>query len=218
MEKVDVKKPINESGTRRENFLMGFVGTNKVGKSHVAVNIAELWSESRPDDTIIAFDPQNKFRHIANYIIDIEDEEWIIKCKEYHNCLLILDDYRLLVREDKSPKHLDGLLYNRGFNNMDIIYICHSPALIHNIFTYLTTHYYIFHTLATDGTFKKKIPNYHLCVAAANEVNKYVKTNGRGKHPLDPEYKGQGFPYVMIDTERQTSKAYNQNKKAKNLE
>ena len=214
MEKITVK---NNTGNRRENILAGFIGTNRTGKSSLAVTTAEIWSKQNPEDTIISFDPQNKFRHLSGYNIDIEDDDWIDKCKKFHNCLLILDDYRLLVREDRSPKGLDGLLYNRAFQNMDIIYICHSPALIHNIFTYLTTHYYIFHTLATDGAFKKKIPNYHLCVAAANKVNQYVKKCGRGKHPDDPEFDDQGFPYIIINTENQELKGYNMIQQSKKL-
>ena len=63
--------------------------------------------------------------------------------------------------------------------NIDIIYSCHNPMLVINALTYFTTHYYVFYTNMQEGSWKKKIPNYSLCLAGSSYVNKYVRKHGR---------------------------------------
>jgi len=204
------REPAGLQNKTRLNFLKGFIGTNRTGKSSIARDIADIWKSSRDERyNVITFDPQRRFADISDKGIDIEDEMWAVKLLREKNCLVILDDYRMINPGDKPIKGLPGLLYKRADNNMDIIYICHSPALVLNLFTYMTTEYYIFHTLSTDGSFKKKIPNYHLCITAVNEVNKYVRRNGRGEHAKSSDYSGQGFPYIIVNTEDHKLSAVN---------
>mgnify|MGYP007099641144 CR=1 FL=1 len=67
------------------------------------------------------------------------------------------------------------------------------------------SHYFIFLTNAQEGSFKNKIPNYSLCIAASEEVNKHVSIYGRGLYPK--------FPYMVVDCEGQRLNAYNMEKK-----
>ena len=188
----------------RSNFLYGFIGTNRTGKSSVAANQARRWKAGHPGCLVIAHDPQENFTDIADIFIEPEDDDWAIKCCEFRNVLLILDDFRLINESNTPVKGLPKLLYFRAKWNIDIMVIVHNPKLMINAVAHFVSHYFIFMTNAQEGSFKDKIPNYVLCIAACEEVNKYVSIFGRGKYPI--------FPYVMVDCEKQKLIAVNMQK------
>lgn len=221
IKKVDPKKPqakISQPKIERHNFVYGFFGVNRTGKSSVAHYVAESWRKARPSDKfrVVSHDPQKRFGDITNLYIDPEDETWAERCLELRNSLLILDDFKLLNLKNTPVKGLQSLLYYRAEHNIDIIYIMHNPALALNLLTYFTTHYYIFLTHSQEGSFQKKIPNYRLCQAASVQVNEYVRKYGKGMHKKDPEYDGQGFPYMIVDCEKQDLKGVNMDKEISN--
>ncbi len=193
----DIRHKLNT----RNNFVYGVIGTNTVGKSPFAKKIAEWWKESRPGGTVVSFDPQNNFEKVSDMFIPIEDKDWAKKCLSLRDTLLILDDYRLINKHDRSVDGLMELLYFREKRNVDIIYICHNPMLVINDLTYFTTNYFIFLTRTKEGSFKDKIPNYTLCVTASKTVNKYVEKFGRGSYP--------NFPYIEVNCDKQKLLAYN---------
>lgn len=200
----------------RNNFINGAVGVNKTGKSTTFRRIAESWRGSRGDKfKIVGHDPQRMFSGLINRedYIDPEDKNWAVKCCKLRNCLLILDEIRILCPTPQHPpKGLVTLFSQCFYWNIDIMWMTHNPSLVPEVCTFYTTHYYIFLTFAKEGQFQKKIPNYSLCTAASNLVNNYVKQYGRGKHKLDKTYDGQGFPYAIVNTEEQTIKGINMNK------
>jgi hypothetical protein len=208
---------VNKIKPTRQTFILGFVGVNKTGKSATARKIAENWRESRGDKFLIAgHDPQRMFTGLIDrkLYIDPEDKNWAVKCCKLRNCLLILDEIRILCPTPQHPpKGLVTLFSQCFYNNVDIMWMTHNPSLVPEVCTFYTTLYYIYLTFTREGQFQKKIPNYSLCVAGSDLVNDYVKKYGRGKHKLDPEYNGQGFPYVKVDTENQTLTAINMDKK-----
>lgn len=201
----------------RDNVILGACGVNKTGKSSTFRKIAENWRNSRGDKFKIAgHDPQRMFTGLIdkNLYIDPEDKNWAVKCCKLRNCLLILDEIRILCPVPQHPpKGLITLFSQCFYWNVDIMWMTHNPSLVPEVCTFYTTHYYIFLTFSREGQFQKKIPNYSLCVAASNLVNKYVKDNGKGRHKLDPSYDGQGFPYVIVNTTEQTLTAINMTKK-----
>lgn len=201
----------------RENFIIGFVGVNKTGKSTTARKIADSWRSTRGDKFKIAgHDPQRMFSGLIDrdLYIDPEDKNWAVKCCKLRNSLLILDEIRILCPvQQHPPKGLVTLFSQCFYWNVDIMWMTHNPSLVPETPTYYTTLYYIFLTFAREGQFQKKIPNYSLCTAGSNYVNSYVKKHGKGKHRLDPSYNGQGFPYVVVNTEKQTLTAINMDKK-----
>lgn len=210
------KKLQYSKSSLRENFIMGFIGHNRTGKTSIASNIAIEWKKSRPDGIVIAFDPQDRFKNIDVEIngvymplMDVEIKlyeqgVWYDKVLQYRNALLILDDFKNLHPSSKSEQGWLKLLSFRNEYNIDIIYITHTPSLILNILTSFTTHYFIFYTLAAQGSFQKKIPHYGICVTAANYVNKYVRMYGKGKYP--------NFPYIIVDTINEKLTSVNINK------
>ena len=192
----------NKNKDERLNFLWGFIGTNRTGKSVTALEHAKKWRANRPSShSIIAFDPQRRFRQIADTFISPEDHDWAVRLRKHRNCLLILDDYRIINRDARPVKGLADLLYYRSDWNIDIIYICHSPSLILNILTDFTTNYFIFYTESMEDSFKKKIQNYKLCTKANRMINNYVHEHGRGEYPK--------FPHVVVDCENKELFAVN---------
>ena len=197
----------------RENFIMGFIGTTRTGKTTTAIKLAKEWKKAKPDSDVVVFDPQGKFINekvvindieypLMDYEIDLyESEDWFDKVLSMRNILLILDDYRTLCPKAVSNKGWLYLMSLRAEYNIDIIYIIHAPSLIHNILTNYTTRYFIFYTLSTLGSFAKKIPHYELCQIGVQSVNKYVKNYGKGDYP--------NFPYVIVDTLIEKLYAYN---------
>lgn len=187
-----------------ENLLCGLIGTNRTGKSSVARKIAEDWRKTFPNEKthrIMSFDPQKRFSSISTDFIFSNDKEWVKKALKLKNSLLILDDYRLIHKRARSMEEFDELMYFRAENNVDIIYICHNPALVINALTYFTNIYCIFFTNAQEGGFEKKIPNYVLCEQASAFINDYVKYFDRGFYDKVKNY--PNFPHVVINTLKQ---------------
>jgi hypothetical protein len=187
----------------REAFLWGFIGDNRTGKSVTALQMAREWREAKPFGTIIAHDPQGRFKDITDFYIPTGMKGWAEMCADQTDALIILDELRLL---HPSPRADDGLLKlmaNRGEHNIDIIYIVHNPALVLETLTYFTGMYFMFYTNSKIGGFQKKIPNYTLAHSASIYINKYVKTYGKGEYP--------SFPYIAVDTVTEELYAMNMN-------
>lgn len=191
---------------QRQNILWGVMGANRSGKSTVVKNWAKAWRESRPSShQIISFDPQKRFQDISDKFISPEDAEWAQRVLQYKNILLILDDYRIINPLYTPIKGLSELMIARADRNIDIIYICHNPSLVIELLTYFTDRYYIFYTNSKEGSFQKKIPNYPLCIAAANKVNSHVQNISES----DYEKLYPNFPYCVVDVKRKSIAAIN---------
>lgn len=196
------RKSQGGKANERLNFLWGFIGTNRTGKSVVANGYAELWRQNNPDGTIVAFDPQKRFKDVTDWeIMPDDNNDWVQDLLKLRNALVILDDYKIIHPSNQPAKGLQKLLLHRADYNIDIIYICHNPSLILNLLTYFTSHYFLFYTEAMDGSFQKKIMNYKLCTNGQRIINKYVKAYGRGTYP--------SFPHVIVDTEKTEINAIN---------
>ncbi len=186
---------------------MGFIGTNRTGKSSEAKNLAKKWRLNHPTGFILSFDPQDNFSEFSDeylYVKDKDNNEMKISSLEvYKNegSLLILDDYRLLQRRPIEEEWLVTIMNFRAKWNVDIIYITHNPRLVLNYLTYFTSHYFIFYTKSKEGSFEDKIPDYELCDQASRLTNAYVKINGRGEYP--------NFPHIIVDTEEEELKLKN---------
>lgn len=216
---------------KRGNDVNLFIGVNKTGKSSTAREIVEAWKASRPDPKfkVIAHDPQKIFGEIRDpktgrilkpNLVDLhiepDDEDWALRLCEMRNCYIIMDEFGVLNDKNVPVKGLKKLLYFREYWNHESMVLIHNPSLMLNILAGYATRYFIFLTFTQEGSFKKKIPNYRYCMAAASEVNEYVKKYGKGKHKLDPEYDGQGFPHIIFDVATQKLYAINMEKEFSN--
>lgn len=187
-----------------DNFIYVPIGANRTGKSMTIRKQVIIWKRANPGYLVIGFDPQRRFRDLFDIFITPEMDDWALKMLNMRNCLLVIDDTRILTGESgHAPKGLKTLLYFRCDYNISMIFIFHNPADVLNCISDLATHYFIFYTNTREGKFKEKIPNYFLCVTAAEEVNKYVSVYGRGTYPEC------NFPYVVVDGERQKLMAIN---------
>jgi len=175
----------------RDNFLYGYIGTNRTGKTSLARKAAENWIANNPDGIVAGFDPQRKFGDLLNIVIKPSDKEYPEKILKLRNALLILDDYRALHPQSKAEPWVLDLMISRADYNIDIIYIIHNPKLVLETLTYYTTHYFIFYTESRLGSWQEKIPNYILCQTASMWINKHVSIEGKGQYP--------NFPHIIVD-------------------
>lgn len=221
----------------RGNFCKTGVGVNKTGKSSEFREIAEGWRSTRiPNLTsdvqyqVVGYDPQNVFgkqvdengvvikEGLIDLYIDLDDPLWALRLCELRNCLVILDELKDLLEatNGRIPKGFLRFFSQFWYNNVDILTTFHNPILIPNAVASYTTHWYLFLVFAQEGSFKKKMPNYTLVKVASNEVNEFVRKHNRGKHRLDPDYDGQGFPHAIVNCEKQTIQAINMEKEISN--
>jgi len=172
---------------------------------------------------IFAFDPHDAFYGIADIKIDAKDEDWasvIIMevCKScgkrkktsvcskcgstkfyfpYANSLIILDDYRTLLKSNQMPPDFLDLLALRRRLNLDIIYMVHNPKLILERLSYFSTHFSVFRTEANADDFADKIQKFLTCQRASILVNAYVRLfDEKGYNALYPN-----FPYVFVQND-----------------
>lgn len=186
----------------RDNFFMGFVGDTKTGKTATMFELAKAWKLAKPKDyTIFGYDHHGNKGNIIDVKIDISDDNWDEQLLKLRNCLLILDELRLLHGDDRLRKNWAKFLGDFQNRNVDVMYAVHNPKLILEKFTYFTSHYYVFKTNSREGGFKDKIPDYRLAYAASLLVNKYVSINGKGTYP--------NFPFVEVNRLTLTVNAYN---------
>jgi len=177
----------------RETFFFMFLGHNRTGKSVTARQLAERWRETH-DGKIYAHDPQQRFHDIMDVKLVAGEavfQEFLDD--EPRECLLILDDYRMLHPSDRMDKGLLDIMNVRNEYCIDIIMITHAPSLVLERLTYYITHYFVYFTQGTDKGFKEKIPNYVVLTAIRNVINRYVKNNGKGVYPT--------FPYMIFNNE-----------------
>ena len=160
---------------------------------------------------IIAYDPQNRFKDIADGFIF--KENWAQYFNDdglpnIHDTLFILDDYRGLMPRDTLDDDFLRLLMQRNEYGIDFIFVIHSPKLIIERISYYITHFALFYTAGDSDGFRtaKKMPSVGDVSQVADFVNKYVREHGRGT------YEKLSFPFAFIDTEEETIKLINMDK------
>lgn len=200
-----------------DNFIDGFIGVNKTGKSSTQKTVAQIWRDTHPSSMEIhGFDYQNVFGSLIpkkNYIDIHNNKNWALDCCKLRDCLLLLDEIKMGWKSAQHPPQgLDTLFSQCFYWNVSIMWSCHNPIQVPEVCTNHTTIYHLFLTYFKKRQFEIKIPNAWICIAAANQVKKYVKQHGRGHHKLDPNYRGQGFPYMIVNMQNQTTKAVNMHK------
>lgn len=208
----------------RNNFIIGFLGVNKTGKSTTSKQLVSNWRSTRDISKfeIVGHDPQRMFHDPTgktfSYIskknlIHTGDKFCFRRLCERKNCLAIIDEMRMAAPNPRHPPEGMVEFFSQCFfNNVDIMWMAHNPKLVPETCTYYSTLYYLFKMYLKDGQFDDKLPCANLCNAGAKYVSKYVKQHGRGRHKNDPFYDGQGFPYAKVDVEKETLKLINMNK------
>lgn len=178
---------------KRDVFSYCLIGFNKTGKTELAKRIAREWKRTRPGQNVMAFDPQHKFKGIANKFLSEHEGDWLEEALKLRNGLLILDELRMLHPAHQADRRLVKLFSMRSGEdwNNDIIYIVHSPKMVLEVLDTYTTHYRIFYTQARSNQWKDKIANFENCISAHNLINRYVTRYGKGAYPH--------FPYVEVD-------------------
>lgn len=199
-----------------DNFIDGVMGVNKTGKSSTQKKVAQIWRDTHDSSMQIwGYDYQKKFGNLipsGNHIDIRNDKDWALKCCKLRNGLLILDELKMGYKNPQHPPPgLETLFSQCCHWNLSILWSCHNPAQAPEVCTIHTNIYHIFLMYFKKRQFTEKIPNAWICITAANQVRKYVKLHGKGYHKLDPNYRGQGHPYIIVNMDNQTTKAVNMN-------
>lgn len=188
----------------RNNFVLCIIGASGTGKTVTAVGMAKDWKWSRRKigGKVIAFDPHDDFKSVADVKIDAKDEDWakILMQKNrdgtfmFSNSLLILDDYRSILQGNHMDTGFYDLLALRRKIGIDVIYITHNPKLILQGLAYWNTAFILFRTVAHSDDFEGKIPHFLTCQRACNLINAYTRTfEEKDYNNLYPN-----FPYVFV--------------------
>lgn len=206
----------------RQNFVRMYIGKNSIGKTPTAIFDAIAYQRSFPKKKIIVFDSQDKFKGAhdrrelrVDLLIPRNNKGWAgieglqehtvtsgNKKYKWANSLLILDDYRMLLRGNDMPSDFYDLFALRPAPhfNMDMMFICHEPRnILEGIAGYIS-HYHIFANEASSGQFENKISCYLACQRAGLVINKYVSMYGKGY--FDTTTKIPYFPHIVVEKER----------------
>lgn len=190
--------------SKRNNFILFFIGHNRTGKSVLAKEVAKAYKSGHKKKSIISFDPQSRFKDVSNKTISQEKwQEFFDPATDkpnIHDTLFILDDYRSLMMSDRIDPHFLKLLTFRNEYGLDFIFITHSPKLIVERISYYITHFALFYTAGDADAFShaKKVQNIETVAQCRDFVNRYVKEHGRGKYET-----GKNFPFAFIDLEQE---------------
>jgi hypothetical protein len=172
-----------EENKKRQPYLIGFIGTNRTGKTSTAIEIVKAYKKSNPKNDIVTFDPQAKFTEYSNYQIqDVLDLNNLIDKKDF---LLVMDDYQALLQSDKMHHLFTTLLTYRAENGVDIIFITHHPSLIKQQLSYYMTHLFIFYCNLSDDVvgINKKVVNADKIEKLFREIEQEFIKNGGGEYP-----------------------------------
>lgn len=200
----------------RLNEVRLYVGKNSVGKTPTAVSHAIAYQKARPNNLVIVFDAQDKFRDAHNegrlrvdIFIDRNDKFWAKRLGThtidkngkkdflFKNSLIILDDYRDLCKNDTTSPDFYSLLAWRPYMNSDYKLICHEPRQILRGVAGFITHFEIFANEATQTDFEDRITCFVPCQKSALSINKYVNEFGRGY--FDLKTMKPYFPYIEVE-------------------
>lgn len=203
---------------RGNNYNNIFIGYNRTGKSSVALTHAHLWLLNNPGGIIGGYDPQRRFRHLMDprFLIQAGERDWWdnkkgerkkskkLPLNQLRNALLVFDDYRGINRANTMFPELYALMEFRAEYNIDLIFVCHSPALVLEGLAPYISHYYIFYTKGRQAKFEDKIENYEECTAAAEIMKKYIADYPvlieNPKQFYKPDTGMHLFPHIVVDT------------------
>ncbi|MBN4061686.1 hypothetical protein JYU20_00630 [Bacteroidales bacterium AH-315-I05] len=195
----------------RPVFFRNFIGYNRTGKTSIAQYYANLWRINNPEGTIVGYDPQRRFQHLIDpkYRIKAGEKKWWKKIEHLRNALFIGDDYRGINRPNTTSDDFYALCEFRAEYGIDIILVCHSPALVLAGLTTYISHYHIFYTKGIDAKFESRMDNYFEC-QAANQIMRdykdaYPEIVEAPKQFYDEVTFKHRFPHVIVDTNAPSS-------------
>lgn len=191
----------------RPNFIWAFLGASGYGKTITSIEVAKKWRANNPGKKIYVFDPKGDIqasgilrksdlsiprgmKHFGHILTKQTPDKKFI----HRDFLLILDDYKAILTDDRTPDSFLDFLYFAREMNVDVILSTHSPALIIPRLAYYVTHYSIFYTLGSAGGFSEKSANFVTCEQARIWINKYVMEYGKCMHQFP------NFPHIEVDS------------------
>lgn len=192
----------------RKTRCVGIIGEPGCGKTTKEEELIKIWNKHHPSGMVHGFlpDPLSVLQKYVNVRIEKYDPEWALKLSGVINSCIVLDDYVGLMMSDKGKQMytptpgMTDVFMARRYSGNDIIFSCHGAKAIIPQLAQYTTHYIIFKTSTDEGTFDRRMAGSGKLKKAAKMVNAYCEMiGGVGFHHSDPNYKGQGFPHIILD-------------------
>jgi ABC-type dipeptide/oligopeptide/nickel transport system ATPase component len=176
-------------------FCYGIIGDNGSGKSTRCKSIAKLFRKKFKNGKIFAHDVNGDFGDIATDYIHAYNKNWAYELSNEWNCLVILDELRVLHPSAQTSQGLLRLMAVRRKQNINIVYVVHNPKLVLESLTYYTYKYFVYYTNSRQGSWSDKIPNSDLAITASKLINNYATTfEGNEYKKLYPK-----FPHIIVD-------------------
>lgn len=194
----------------RECFCWFFIGHNRTGKTVGAMDLIKIYKKNNPKNNIIAFDPQNRLKNVANDFIYSENwEDYFKEDKQTLNIsdtLFVLDDYRALMDKDTTDKYFLKMLMLRNEYGLDFIFITHNPKLILERISYYISHFSIYYVSGDNSSFVKsdKLACGSDLMQVSTFVNNYVRKHGKGSYS-----ENKNFRFAFVDTINESVQLFN---------
>ena len=194
---------------RRGGELIVIIGYNNTGKSVETRFLIENFNNKRKGKSnrpknfgkLIVYDPHRRYEDFlvdGDIVLRPSRENWYEEVRECKDSLMVLDDYRGLIPNDRMDSGFLDILFDRAEHGLDIIIITHSPLQILNRLVTYIDKYILFYSLGDEKAFEGKTTNPEVLVMLRDMVNKeYKKYSPEDYSKLYPN-----FPYIYYDTVR----------------
>ena len=202
---------------RRGGEIIFFIGHNSTGKTVVATELVKMFNERRSKQSsnrpinygrLAVYDVQNRFTDLMkpnDISIRTSNKDWCKELLTLRDSMVVLDDYKVLVPNDRMDSSLLDLLQYRAELGIDIILITHNPSLVLERLSYYVDKYFLFYTLGNDDSFKKKVMGAEKLIALRKVINQqYKKYTAQQYSNLYPN-----FPFIYYDLKTEVAKKIN---------
>jgi len=203
---------------QRGGELIIVIGHNNTGKTVFATRLADGFNKRRDSVNLksypsnyyklAVYDVQNRFsKHLRKGDLSIKtsDKDWCKKLLKMRKSLVILDDYKVLLPNDKMDSDLLDLLQFRAEYGIDIILIVHNPKLILERLSYYVDTYCLFYTAGNSNSFKGRVSGAERLIELKKVIDKEYKSYTREEYGnLYPN-----FPFIFYNGRNEEAKYIN---------
>jgi len=198
---------------RRGSEITMICGTNNTGKTAIARQLVIKYNKKRdilekknkyPSNynKLIVYDPQHAFQDLmreGDVNLDMADKEWEEKVLRYRASLVVLDDYKELMPNDRLSDGFLKLMSARARFGLDFNMITWSPKLIMPRLEIFINKYILLKVNSDDKEFADRIAgDKPTVIGIKNSLNREFMRY------TDEEYKKlyPNFPFVFWDGAR----------------
>lgn len=195
---------------QRGSNIVGVIGTNNTGKTVLIRDLIGLFNKKRskfnssnyPSNyhKIVVYDVQNRLQDLlmeGDLNILPNDKDWKKKILNLRDSLIVLDDFKVLIPNDKMEEDLLNILAFRMEYGLDLIFAAWHPKLIIPRLAMFIDKYYLFATNCDEKDFASRINGSRdMAISFKQLLDKEFSSY------TDNEYKNlyPNFPFIYYDS------------------